>query len=522
MDNVTVANGGGETGNLPRDNAAGNTSSGSAAAGSSSGATRAAGPIRGVPSEALAEKMDAYLAENWEAMVDDIAALVRIPSFMEGDKAAEGAPFGPGPRQALDAALGMAARMGFQTHDAEGYIGFADFPGASDTQIGIIGHTDVVPAGPGWTFEPYEVTRKEGYLVGRGTIDDKGPSVVALHAMKFWKDLQDAGEAPQFPYTLRFLFGTNEESGMGDVAYYRRHYADPAFLFTPDAEFPVCYGEKGGFDGLLSSKPLPEADRVVVRLEGGVATNAVPGMAEAVVKADARDLPETDRIAVSADGPGRARLSATGKSAHASFPEDGVNAIGLIVDYLLEHGLCTPDERAFLELDQKLLGHTDGSGLGIQACDEHFGPLTVVGGTIETKGDRFVQSLDSRFPTSITPDQIAERVGRLAEQAGATFETTMVMEPFLMQPDSPVIQALLGAYNEATGEDAKPFTMGGGTYAREFTSGASFGPEKPWVENPSWVGGMHGPDEAMSEDLLKQAFKIYALTIQRLMELDLR
>ena len=146
----------------------------------------------------------------------------------------------------------------------------------------------------------------------------------------------------------------------------------------------------------------------------------------------------------------------------------------------------------------------------------------MVGGTIETKGDRFVQSLDSRFPTSITPDQIAERVGRLAEQAGATFETTMVMEPFLMQPDSPVIQALLGAYNEATGEDAKPFTMGGGTYAREFTSGASFGPEKPWVENPSWVGGMHGPDEAMSEDLLKQAFKIYALTIQRLMELDLR
>ena len=146
--------------------------------------------------EALAEKIDAYLAENWEAMVDDIAALVRIPSFMESDKATEGAPFGPGPRQALDAALGMAARMGFQTHDAEGYIGFADFPGASDTQIGIIGHTDVVPAGPGWTFEPYEVTRKEGYLVGRGTIDDKGPSVVALHAMKFWKDLQDAGEAP--------------------------------------------------------------------------------------------------------------------------------------------------------------------------------------------------------------------------------------------------------------------------------------------------------------------------------------
>ena len=152
----------------------------------------------------LTNKIDAYLEKNWDAMVDDIATLVRIPSFQEDDKKADGAPFGPGPKKALEAALELAGGMGFKTHDAEGYIGFADFPGASDTQLGIIGHMDVVPAGPGWTFEPYEVTRKDGYLVGRGTLDDKGPSVMALHAMKFWKDLQDEGEAPQFPYTVRF------------------------------------------------------------------------------------------------------------------------------------------------------------------------------------------------------------------------------------------------------------------------------------------------------------------------------
>ena len=32
---------------------------------------------------------------------------------------------------------------------------------------------------------------------------------------------------------------------------------------------------------------------------------------------------------------------------------------------------------------------------------------------------------------------------------------------------------------------------------------------------------MHGPDETVPEELLKKAFKIYALTIARLMELDL-
>lgn len=97
----------------------------------------------------------------------------------------------------------------------------------------------------------------------------------------------------------------------------------------------------------------------------------------------------------------------------------------------------------------------------------------------------------------------------------------MVMEPFLLSPDSPAIRALLDAYVQATGEQAEPFTMGGGTYAREFKLGASFGPEKPWVKDPDWVGSMHGPDEGVSEDLLKQAFKIYVLTIEKLMKLDL-
>ena len=98
--------------------------------------------------EELTKKIDAYLEDNWETMVDDIATLVRIPSFQEEDKAAEGAPFGPGPKEALTAALKLAGDMGFKTHDAEGYIGFADFPGKSETQLGIIGHMDVVPAGP--------------------------------------------------------------------------------------------------------------------------------------------------------------------------------------------------------------------------------------------------------------------------------------------------------------------------------------------------------------------------------------
>ena len=448
--------------------------------------------------EELQSEIDAYLNENWDAVVADIERVVKIESVEELDKAAPGAPFGPGPRAALDEALAIAKGMGFTVHDVDGYVGYADLPGESDTQIGIIGHVDVVPAGPGWTVEPFAVTHREGYLMGRGVIDDKGPIVTALHAVKFWLD-----KGEKLPYTVRIIFGANEETGMGDVPYYRERFADPAFLFTPDAEFPVSYGEKGLYDGLITSKAFE--DGKIVDIEGGAATNAVPGIAHAVVRADIASLAEAPGI----------------KLVDASLPHLGVSAIELLVSYLLERGLCSAAERAYLELVRKATSATDGSGLGIEASDAHFGELTVVGGTICMEDGRIKQTLDCRFPTSITPAEITERIGALASEAGASYESTREVEPFLVDPESDVIQALLTAYNEATGEDAEPFTQGGGTYARKFSCAASFGPEMPWVEMPEWAGGMHGPDETVGEDLLKQAFRIYALTIPQLMKLDL-
>ena len=94
-------------------------------------------------------------------------------------------------------------------------------------------------------------------------------------------------------------------------------------------------------------------------------------------------------------------------------------------------------------------------------------------------------------------------------------------KPFLMDPDSSIVHAMLDAYNEATGENAESFTMKGGTYARAFSTGVSFGPVKLWEDKPDWVGGMHGPDEGVSEELLKQEFAIYARTIEKLMRLEL-
>ena len=473
----------------------------------------------------LKHDIDEFVERVWPEVLEDIAELVSHRSVEELDQASEGAPWGPGPREALDEALCIADRVGLAAHDCEGYIGYADLPGRSPKQIATIAHVDVVPEGPGWHTDPYEMVRRDGWLLGRGVIDDKGPAVLSLHAARFFAERVEATGEP-LPYTLRVLLGANEETNMGDVDWYLEHYEQPTFLFTPDAEFPVCCGEKGNYSATFTSRPIsgPVEGSVIADIDGGTASNAIPGLAHADVRAELEGLPEAEGIELApVDGQGQlVRVTAHGIGGHASLPEGTKNAIGMLCAYLLENGLCSEAERTFLELEARIHASTDGSAVGIDATDDVFEPLTFVGGTIRMTADgRLVQSVDARYPKSTTAEAITERLGALADEYGCTYEVQRSMVPFYVDPSSPEIQTLVRCYNEYTGLDTKPFTIGGGTYARHFANAASFGPEEPRQETPAWVGQMHGPDEGASEAQLRQALKIYIYAIAELMELDL-
>ena len=179
-----------------------------------------------------------YVDEVWEDVVADIEQLVSYPSVAVAADAEPGAPFGRPVRDALDCALGIAQKLGYQTSDDGGYVGIADIPGRGDKQLATICHVDVVPAGPGWNTDPFAMERREGWLLGRGVIDDKGPAVLSLYAGAY---LLKHGITPR--YAFRALLGCDEEVGMSDVHHYLENHADPDFLFTPDAEFPVCNAE---------------------------------------------------------------------------------------------------------------------------------------------------------------------------------------------------------------------------------------------------------------------------------------
>ena len=197
--------------------------------------------------EALNQKIDAFVAANKEQILKDIATLVSINS-VEGAPE-EGAPYGAGPRAALDKTLELAAGMGLATRNCENHIGYAELAGAdAEKYLATICHVDVVPEGNGWTEDPFKMEIRDGWMIGRGVADDKGPMVATLYALKFLKE-----EGVSLRYPIRALVGDNEETHMHDVDYYLANYPAPVFCFTPDAEFPVCNGEKGHFDGKLVS-----------------------------------------------------------------------------------------------------------------------------------------------------------------------------------------------------------------------------------------------------------------------------
>lgn len=466
----------------------------------------------------LKKRVDAYVDEVWEDVIEDIRSLVKIESVENLDEAKPGMPWGKKSHDALVQAEKNATRLGLAVTDVDGYLGFGDLKGESDEYIATIAHSDVVPIGLGWTVEPLDVTRRDGYLLGRGVLDDKGPLTLSLWAAHFFvREVEQTGK--RLPYTLRCIIGNNEETGMGDVDVYLKRYPEPLFCFSPDADFPLICGEKGVYGGAFTSGKV--AGGIIMELDGGTVSNAIPGQATALVRAEASSLPAREHIAVEPAGKGLARITATGKGGHASMPAGTVNAIGLLACYLLDAGICTEGERSFLELERELTEDTDGTTLGIASSDSTFGPLTCIAGTVRTSDGRFVQTVDSRYPTSTDAKTITSALEKVAAAHDCSFSMVNDAVPFYISPDSDEIKCLLRTYSEYVGRPAEAFVIGGGTYARHFSRACAFGPHEPQEQVPAWVGMEHGPDEGVSEESLRRALKIYIVSIARLMRLPL-
>ena len=461
------------------------------------------------------QKIFDYIDAHEDELVQDVIRLCRIDSVKAPYE--EGKPYGDGPYQALMAAMHLCEHYGFRTTNYDNYVITADM-NAGAPNLDILAHMDVVAAGDGWTVtKPFDPILKDGKIYGRGSSDDKGPALAALYAMRAVKELG-------LPVTknCRLILGSNEECGSSDIAHYYAVEAEAPMTFSPDAEFPVTNVEKGQFRcDITAAFSKAEKGARLISFEGGTTTNIVPGKAEALVEGVDDDVIRKEADAVTeatgvkfviTGSQNGLRIHAEGHGAHASLPEGGKNAVLALLQLVNRLPLAKNHQTELLKKFGKFFPYGDhyGDALGIHIKDEISGSTTVSLNIMRVSETELYAKFDSR--TSIAADEVntVEKAKNELEKAGFGVEVHYV-GPHAVPADSPFIKTLLSSYETVTGLKGRCVAIGGGTYVHHLKNGVAFGAVGETTDTH-----MHGADEFMLVDELKQAAKVYALSIAEL------
>lgn len=196
-------------------------------------------------------------------------------------------------------------------------------------------HMDVVPAGEGWTSDPFVLREADGRLFGRGACDCKGPLAAMLEAVRLL-----AADRVSWSGTLLAVFVADEEIASEGAKLYasRKPTIDFAVVGEPTSN-TVYSAHKGSLRPLVRVHGVPAhsgsphlgenailragellaligethendvrrrthplvggASLTVTRIQGGHADNVLPGACDLLL--DRRLVPGEDEDAVKAD-----------------------------------------------------------------------------------------------------------------------------------------------------------------------------------------------------------------------------
>lgn len=458
-------------------------------------------------------QIDTYLAAHREEIVQTLMGLIRIPSVKSEPE--PHAPFGENCAAALEAAHKLYEREGLETKKTDSYA-LASYGSGTHT-LGVFAHADVVPVNAAdWTVcAPFEPVVRDGFVYGRGSDDNKSGVVASLYAVKMLRELGLPFDGKLLLYT-----GSNEESGMADMAEFVNNEPMPDISLVPDGGYPFSYGEKSILRLYLTSKT---AFREILDVTGGKAANMVLDRADARIIDKPELFDELNRIAAADDritvdkADDGITVTAKGVASHAAHPEDAVNALGILAEVLekCQH-LCEHDRTIFGRVSA-LLADCNGASLGVPLTDPVFGALTAANGVVRTESGKPSLSFDVRFGSAATCEEVLAKLKQHTSDDWKA-ENIRATDGFLLDVNGEAPKRILEVYRTVSGQrDAVPFLMGGGTYARHLKNAYSVG-TAAWYKCKSPVlpkghGGAHQSDEFLCIDAFLEAIKILTATI---------
>ena len=442
------------------------------------------------------KQTDKVMEQYFDEIVKSTVEILQFDSSLK--PAVENCPFGKETADCLAYFLDLAQSMGFETRNYDNYVGEVIFGEGKD--FAILAHLDVVPAGSGWKYPPFggviNDDPSDGGVLGtkiwgRGAMDDKAPAIVCLYALKA---LKDQGITPK--RTFKLIVGCNEESGWKCIEHYNKVAVMPEEGFTPDADFPAIYAEKGILHFTTSFKitqaPMSAlsagervnmvCDKVSLTLNTTTA-NALNGY-ENNVEGTSFSYDNTTNI-----------LTIAGKSAHGSTPEKGANALDATLAFLAS---VNPD-------CQKAYDFLFNDCAGLKTLQDETGRLTMSPDVAVFENGILTVTTDVRFPATYPLSAVTDKL----DNSGVDYTIINYQAPLYNDPNGKLLSTLMSVYNAATGKNEKPIAIGGGTYARALKCGCAFGPELQGVEST-----IHQANEYVTFDALRFMSEVYYTAIK--------
>ncbi len=264
------------------------------------------------------------------------------------------------------------------------------------------GHMDIVPAGEGWDSDPFEVIEKDELLYGRGVLDNKGPLVAILVAAGILKEL---GLDQQMAGQLMVAALADEEAE------------------DPDG---VDYGI-----GYLLEENLIQPTMAVI-----------PDIGENMKKID---VAEKGRTVI--------KITATGKQAHGSTPEKGINAVFMMAKLVGEIEQLHFDYEV-----HPVLGHPS-----LNLGEMHGGAAPNI-----VPGSCYI-FIDIRTVPGMNKESVIQKFAECAarvENGKFNIEVMSWNEAHGIDPHNELVYAIQKHAQDVLGFAPVPFGMGGGTYAK--------------------------------------------------------